>query len=297
MSESEIDAGSVPVYVVVSPARDEAEYLPYTMRSMVAQTWRPAKWVIVNDGSTDGTGEIAREFAADHDWIEVIDRRDRGSRRPGGGVVEAFSEGFALMDGIDWEFAVKLDSDLDLPEDYFERCLQRMIDEPELGIAGGMIENDIDGKLVLEEHPMFHVRGATKIYRRSCWDAIGGIHAVKGWDTLDELKAALNGYTTRSFRDIILIQRRFTGDGQGQWPNWQKNGEAAYVCGYHPAFVLAKAVRRCFIRPWVIAGAGLVVGYCKAVINRRERVDDPELLAYVREQQWRRLTGRSSAWR
>lgn len=288
---------SIPTYVVVSPARDEAELLPFTLKSMAAQTWRPAKWVIVNDGSSDGTGEIARAFAAEHDWIEVIDRTDRGSRRPGGGVVEAFYEGFAHVADIDWGYVVKLDSDLELPPDYFERCLRRMEAEPGLGIAGGMIENDINGRLVLEEHPEFHVRGATKIYRRACWDAIGGVHAVKGWDTLDELKAARCGFETRSFRDIVLVQRRFTGDGQGQWPNWKKNGEAAYVCGYHPLFVLAKAVRRCFVRPWVVAGAGLLVGYFRAVITRRERVDDPELLAFVREQQWRRLTGRSSHWR
>ncbi len=286
-----------PIYVVVSPARDEEDYLPYTLGSMAEQTWRPARWVIVNDGSSDATGELARKFAEAHDWIEVIDRVDRGSRRPGGGVVEAFQEGFARMGDIEWDFVVKLDSDLDLPSDYFERCLRVMLAEPQLGIAGGMIDNDINGKLVREEHPEFHVRGATKIYRRECWDAIDGIHAVKGWDTLDELKATLSGYTTRSFRDIVMIQRRFTGDGQGQWPNWKKNGEAAYVCGYHPAFVLAKAVRRCFIRPWLVAGAGLLTGYFKAAIGRRERVDDEELLAFVRVQQWRRLTGRSSAWR
>lgn len=286
-----------PAYVVVSPARDEADYISYTLESMAAQTWRPARWVIVNDGSSDGTGDLAREFAQQHDWIEVIDRRDRGSRRPGGGVVEAFLEGFAEVDDIAWEFVVKLDSDLDLPPDYFERCLRRMLDDPELGIAGGMIENDLDGRLVLEETPQFHVRGATKIYRRSCWDAIDGVLAVKGWDTLDELKATRAGFTTRSFRDIVLVQRRFTGDGQGQWPNWRKNGEAAYVCGYHPAFVVAKAARRCFVRPWVIAGIGLFVGYAQAVLSRREKIDDPELLAFVREQQWRRLTGRSSVWR
>ncbi len=283
--------------VVVTPARDEADNIAHTIASMRAQTLTPVRWVIVDDGSSDGTGELARALTADCDWIEVVERHDRGSRRPGGGVVEAFCAGFARVSDLDWTHVVKLDADLEFGPDYFDRILGRMLEDPELGIAGGMIENLIDGRRVLEEHPRFHVRGATKFYSRACWEAIGGLHAVKGWDTLDELQAARRGFRTESFEDVRLVQRRFTGDGTGQWVNWKKNGEAAWVCGYHPAYLAAKAVRRAFVRPWLVASAGLLVGYLRAAARRRPRVDDPELLAFVREQQWRRLTGRSSLWR
>lgn len=298
-----VETGAVPAtaetprLVVVTPARDEADNIPHTIASMRAQTLVPLRWVIVDDGSSDGTGELARRLTVDCSWIDVVERRDRGSRRPGGGVVEAFYAGFRTVKDTDWTHLLKLDADLEFGPDYLARVVARMLADPTLGIAGGMIENLIDGRRVLEQHPRFHVRGATKIYSRACWEAIGGLHAVKGWDTLDELQAARRGFRTESFADIRLVQRRFTGDGTGQWINWKKNGEAAYVCGYHPAYLVAKAVRRAFVRPWVVASVGLVVGYVRAAVRRRPRVDDPELLAFVRDQQWRRLTGRDSLWR
>ncbi|RME29147.1 MAG: glycosyltransferase family 2 protein [Deltaproteobacteria bacterium] len=283
--------------VVVTPARNESEHLPHTIASMRAQRLVPLRWVIVDDGSTDGTGERARELGGDIPWMEVVTRHDRGERRPGGGVVEAFYAGYERVAHLDWTHLVKLDADLEFGPDYFAVIVGRMLADRDLGIAGGMIENLVDGRRVLEQHPRFHVRGATKVYTRACWEAIGGLHAVKGWDTLDELQAARRGFRTVSFDDVRLVQRRFTGDGTGQWINWNKNGEAAYVCGYHPAYLVAKAVRRAFVRPWLVASVGLLVGYARAALRRRPRVDDAELRAFVREQQWRRLTGRSSLWR
>src|SRR4030095_3818867 len=140
------------------------------------------------------------------------------------GVVDAFYSGYERLAGIDWGFLVKLDGDLDFEDDYFERCLARFAKQPDLGIGGGVIYSQVGGQLKEEEHPAFHVRGATKIYRRACWEQIGGLLRVPGWDTLDEVKANQLGWHTGSFPEVRIVQQRFTGEGGGQWPTWVKNG-------------------------------------------------------------------------
>ena len=119
---------------------------------------------------------------------------------------------------------------------------------------------------------------------------------MKGWDTLDELKANLEGWSTRSFEDLTVVQKRYTGAAQGQLSNWVKNGEGCWIAGYHPLFLLARAVVRGFRRPFVVPTVGLVAGYVGAAARRVPRIDDRELIRYVQQQQLRKLTGRSSAW-
>src|SRR5262249_48977017 len=159
------------------PVRNEGQHFDQTIRSMALQAVRPVRWVIVDDGSTDGTGQVVDQAADEHSWIEVVHRPDRGFRKPGGGVIDAFYAGFERIGGIPWDFIVKLDGDLSFAPEYFEKCFARFDAEPNLGIGGGTICQLLDDQPVPEApHDVrFHVRGATKIYRRACWDAIGGL--------------------------------------------------------------------------------------------------------------------------
>jgi biofilm PGA synthesis N-glycosyltransferase PgaC len=284
-------------YVVITPVRDEAAYLRFTIESMVNQSVRPAEWVIVNDGSSDNTGEIIDEAARMYSWIRPLHRSNRGFRQAGGGVVQAFNDGYSTLTTADWDFIVKLDGDLSFDPDYFERCLAYFKSEPKLGVAGGSIYHMIDGRPCLERGPAFHVRGATKIYRRACWEAIGGFLPAPGWDTLDEVKAQMLGWTTRCFAEIRLIHHRYTGAADGTWSTAMKYGKANYISGYHPLFVLAKCVRRIFRKPYVVASAGLFYGYVKSYLDRVPQVDDPQLIAYVRRQQLGRLVGGQTIWK
>ncbi|MEO1061365.1 MAG: Coenzyme F420 hydrogenase/dehydrogenase, beta subunit C-terminal domain [Actinomycetota bacterium] len=287
-----------PRYVVITPARDEEEHLELLAKTIEAQTWRPTEWIVVDDGSTDGTGAIADALAATHDWITVVHRADRGRRVPGGGVVETVLAGLDACSVDDWDYLVKLDADLELEPDYFERCLRRMELDERWGITGGQVHDRLaDGRIVVEGHPMFHVRGATKIYRRATWDAIGGLVVAKGWDTLDEVKANQLGWRTTTFSDIPIVQQRETGRRAGWWKDWSKNGRAAWFCGYHPAFVVARSARVATMRPVGLKGLALLWGYVEAVVRRRPRVDDPDLRRYTREQQLRRLLRRDTIWR
>lgn len=287
-----------PKYIVITPIRDEQEFLPLTLTSMYAQTILPAQWILVDDGSTDRTGALIDEAAAQHPWITAIHRQDRGARVAGTGVIAAFDDGFAAIKDPSWEFVVKFDGDLSFDPDYFERCLAEFARDPKLGIGGGICCKPGPGPRIPEYtgEPHFHVRGPTKIYRRACYEAIGGLMQAPGWDTIDLLKANMANWSTRTFHHLQITHHRPTGGAYGSWANWVKNGLANYITGYAPVFMAAKCIKRSFARPRY-AGLALWCGFLKGYVKRITRTSDLAMIRYVRQQQWRALTGRSSLWR
>jgi len=284
-------------FLVITPARNEENGIEETIRSMATQTLRPTEWVIVNDGSNDRTGAILDQYAAKLPWITVVHRPDRGCRKPGGGVIEAFYDGLKASKIKDWQFVVKLDADLTLDPDYFERCLSEFELDPQLGVGGGAVYEVRNRTTVVDSTTAFHVRGATKIYRRECWNALGGLLVAPGWDTLDEVKANMHGWKTRSFSHIPILQRRPTGGQDGAWRDYEKNGRANYICGYHPLFMTAKCISRIWKKPRVVSAVALAYGFLGAWIRQTPRVNDKELIAYIRKQQLRRMLGQASIWK
>ena len=283
-------------YVVITPVRDEEEHVGHTLECMLSQTVLPTEWIIVNDGSTDKTGAIIDEYASRFPWIRGLHRRNRGFRKPGGGVVEAFNEGYSNLQTKDWDFIVKFDGDLSFDPDYFERCFRNFEGDQKLGVAGGTICYVVNGVKEFESAPAFHVRGATKIYRRLCWDQIGGYWPAPGWDTMDEVKANSLGWNTTSFKDLHLVHHRPTGEADGFWNGLVKYGRANYICGYHPLFMFGKFVRRLAVKPRILGAVALMYGYVSGYLKRIPQVDDPAAIAYLRRQQINRLVGRASIW-
>jgi len=284
-------------YAVITPVRDEEKYIENTLECVLRQTVLPIEWMIVDDGSTDQTGVVLDRYAARHPWIHIIHRANRGFRKAGGGVMEAFQDGYNALRCSDWDFLVKLDGDLNFAPDYFEKCFEYFRKDPELGIGGGEIHHKIAGQMKLEENPRFHVRGATKIYRRACWEAIGGLWPAPGWDTIDEVKANMLGWKTYAFSDLHLFHHRLTGSEEGWWRDRVKHGVACYVSGYHPLYVVASCLRRLTQKPYVIGSFGIMHGFLKAHVTRPPRLEDRSYLAYIRDQQLRRLCGMQTIWR
>ena len=294
-----LDGTKTGRYVVVTPVRDEARYVAETVASMACQTVTPTEWMVVDDGSTDGTAEILDRCANQIDWMRVIHRPDRGRRASGGGVVEAFNAGLAALSSPHWDFIVKLDGDLSFEPDYFRRCFFKFREDPELGVGGGTVCRLEAGEPRVDStgDPPFHVRGATKIYRRECWDVIAPLTQAPGWDTIDEVTANFHGWTTRTFKDILLIQHKPTGRADGMWKNAFKNGRANYITGYHPAFMLAKTMRRAFrSRPFFVESTALLAGFCSGYIKRVPQMSDEAVIRYLRQQQVRRMLLRPSIY-
>ena len=297
-------------YVIVSPVRDEAKYLDTTIRCVVEQTVPPAAYILVDDGSTDDTLRILESWAAKYPWIIPIHcpevapgaegmpvTQSRGKRARAAKEILAFYEGFHAIGNEDWEFLVKLDGDVGLEPDYFERCFQEFAQDPLLGIGGGVIAHLEKGVPVVEKNPEFHVRGATKIYRNTCWKDIGGVTSGAAWDSLDELKANMLGWSTRSFPHLQVVHYRYTGAANGTWQNAVKKGEWNYISGYHPLFMLCKVLRNLLKRPWVQGAAGLLYGYVRARLARTPQVEDRRLIRYIQSQQLRRLFQLRTIWR
>jgi len=284
-------------YFVITPVRDEAAYIEKTIQSMISQRTLPKKWLIVDDGSTDGTERIIEKYCKSHDWIWLIKRENRGYRKAGSGVVEAFYDGYDEIKNFTWNFLVKLDGDLEFDPFYFEKCLSKFYEDSKLGIGGGIVKNHTGNGYHVEKNPKFHVRGASKIYRRDCWEVIGGIEVTVGWDTIDEVKANMFGWKTKTFEDIEIIQNKMTGSADGQLKNYIKNGKANYICGYHPIFMHLKIIKRVIQKPYLVGSVGLLIGYLFGQIGKTPRHQDSEFIKYLRKQQINKLSGKDTIWK
>lgn len=286
----------MPEYVIITPVRNEGQYIEQTVKSVITQTILPKEWIIVNDGSIDDTAEIITNYAYKYSWMKIVHRKDRGYRKSGKGVMEAFFQGYNNLKFKNYDFIIKLDGDLTFNPEYFEKCFQYFSEDQQLGIAGGTVYNDVNGTLICEKNPRFHVRGATKIYKRECWQSIYDLLNTTGWDTIDEVKANMLGYKTKTFPDLKVIQLKNTGIVDGIWRSWIKNGRANYIAGYHPIFMIMKCIRRIFTKPIIVSSMALFIGYVSGYIKKIPQVDDRGLIQYIRKNQMRKLLFKESMW-
>lgn len=280
------------VLVVITPVRDEAAHLPAVAAAMVAQHRRPDRWLIVDDGSSDETPRIAEGLAAEHGWIEALaapQAIEADDRLAAAAEAGAFHWAFARLAEDAWDFVAKLDGDIVLRADHYDRLLAEMAADERLGIAGCYLEDEIGGRRVPHRMPPYHVNGALKLYRRACWQEIGGMPQRLGWDTLDETKARMLGWRTRSFADLRALHLRPSGSAGGQLRGRARHGTCAWIAGYPPELVALRALRLALARPYLLSGLAFAGGYLRAALVRRGRPDDPGLLRFSRREQRARL--------
>jgi biofilm PGA synthesis N-glycosyltransferase PgaC len=282
-------------YAIVTPVKNEEKFLPEMIDSVVNQTVRPREWIIVDDGSTDRTVVIIQRAVATHEWIRCVRIDHAGGRQPGG--EGALPTGLRLLDLSTCGFFARLDADISFQPDYFEKLFDEFRNNPRLGIATGVCWARQGGRLVEEKHPRFHTRGPLKTYRVACFEQIGSLERVLGWDIVDEARANMLGWQTRSFRHLRVIHQRPTQTAGGRLKGCRNVGHAAYFTGYHPLFLLARAVNTMPRRPYVLGGIFVGLGYLHGYVARKPQVNDPALIRYVRQQQLNRLTGRETIWK
>ncbi len=282
-------------YAVVTPVKDEENFFPKTVASMLKQETKPEKWIIVNDGSTDRTGEIIRELEKEHSWIVGLHKSPTRERKPGGEFV--LNEGIAMLNIDDYDFIVRMDGDLSFDGDYFKKLFEEFDKNPKLGLASGVCFAPNGDELIEEKHPRFHTRGPSKTYRSVCFKQLGGLKSNLGWDTVDEVKLNMLGWQTYSFPELKIVHLRKTQTASGTLNGFKNRGLACYYAGYHPLFLLARAAKLSFSKPYFFAGVATLYGYISGFLKKLPRVDDLKLIAYTQEQQLNRLLGKQTIWR
>lgn len=290
-------------YLVITPCRDEADYIARTIDTMCGQSVRPTLWVIVDDGSTDRTPAIVEAAARRNSFIKVLTRTDRGERRVGPGVIEAFYAGLQCVPNAgEFDYVCKMDADLELPPRYFERLMEEMEREPHLGaISGKMFLRDSKGRLHHERRGDDHAAGPTKFYRMSCFEHIGGFVRMVGWDGIDGHMCRQRGWMARSIVDdeLQVVHLRQMGSSQvGLLHGRVRGGEGKWRIGSSPWYVFVTAIYRIFDAPVVVGALAMVYGYVRAMVNGVPRMSDPAYLRHLRRYEWSvLLRGRSRAHR
>ena len=279
--------------LLISPGRNEAKFLRRTLDSVIAQSERPALWIIVDDGSTDQSPELLAGYAADHAWIRVIRREDRGRRAVGPGVIEAFYDGLAAADLNEFDYICKLDLDLDLPGGYFAGLMDRMEAEPRLGSCSGKAYYRASSGAMVSENISDEVSvGASKFYRRTCFQQIGGFAREVMWDGIDCHKSRQLGWTVRSWDDPELRFEHLRPMGSSQsgiLTGRKRHGFGQHYMGSDWAFILASGVFRMAQRPFLIGGLAMLWGFLSAKLKGAPQHADRDLIAFIRRYQRRAL--------
>jgi glycosyltransferase involved in cell wall biosynthesis len=276
-------------YVLVTPARNEAAFIELTLRSVIAQTVLPLRWVVVSDGSTDGTDDIVRRYAAKHPWIELVRRSPRTDRNFAGKAY-AFNEGYGRLQALSYDAIGSLDADISFDEDYFAFLLAKLAQFPRLGLVGTPYKDTsmYDYRFV----GLDHVSGACQLFRRECFEAIGGYQPVRsgGIDLIAVLSARSKGWETRTFTEKICRHHRKMGAAVHTGLRERLHrGKMDYLLGSHPLWELFRGVYQMKNRPYVVGGVLILVAYLWNMLRGVERTMPGDLMRLRRSEQMKRL--------
>jgi biofilm PGA synthesis N-glycosyltransferase PgaC len=281
---------NLPSYVLITPARNEAQFIELTIQSVAAQTVRPLKWVIVSDGSTDGTDDIVSKYLGENPWIELVRMPARSERHFAGKAI-AFNAGYARMKDLRYDVIGNLDADISMDKDYFAFLMNKFADNPHLGV-GGTPYREKNSNIGTEVLDLEHVSGACQMFRRECFEAIGGYPQVKsgGIDLIALFSARAKGWQTRRFPEKFCWHHRKMGGAQHTGLRERVHrGRMDYVLGSHPLWEIFRSVYQMKNRPYFIGGLLILFGYIWTFLRRVERTMPVDLIKLRRNDQMKRL--------
>jgi biofilm PGA synthesis N-glycosyltransferase PgaC len=277
-------------YVLITPARNEEAYIEQTIRSVIHQTIKPVKWVIVSDGSTDATDDIVKKYAVENKWIELVRMPDR-EQRHFAGKVNAFNAGYEKVKNLSYDVIGNLDADITFEEDYMAFLLGKFVEYPRLGVGGTPFR---EGSLQYDYRftSIEHVSGACQLFRRECFEDIGGYVPLKagGIDLAAVLTARMKGWQTRTFTEKCSEHHKKTQSGKyATFHATYKSGCHDYLMGNHPVWQIFRSIYQMSKKPYFVGGAALLSGFLWAMLTRTERLVSKELVAFRGKEQMARL--------
>jgi glycosyltransferase involved in cell wall biosynthesis len=283
-----------PRYVLLTAAYNEEPGIARIIESVVAQTHRPKEWVIVDDGSTDGTLEILRRYAQSWPFIHVVARKkEKSVGHNWAARVDAINYAGSQLSSIDYQYIGILDADITLEPNYYQSVVARMTQRPQLGVAGGNLYERQNGQFRPRPgNRSFHVPGAVQLFRRECYEKVGGLKAFRGGhdDTVAEITARMYGWKSESFDDLPVYHHRPTGiTGTTVLRARFSEGSTQYCVGYHPLFQFFNCLRRIGSRPYVAGAAARLAGYWVSALSGEQRHTSPEFIAYLQKEQLSRI--------
>lgn len=278
-------------YVLITPARNEEEYIELTIQSMIRQTCKPMKWVVVSDGSTDRTDEIVGKYLPEHPWMELIRTTERESRNFGG-KVRAFNAGYERVRPLPFDIVGNLDADISFSPDLFEFLLGKFADNPLLGVAGAALMEKGSVVYNYDIVNVEHVSGACQLFRRRCYEEIGGYQSISGGgiDWTAVTTARMMGWQTRTFPESSFLHHRTMGTGKGSVLGSRfRFGKQDYYLGGHPLWEVFRGCYQMTKQPYLLGGAFLLCGYAWGWLSGTKRPISDQLVAFRRKEQMERL--------
>lgn len=274
-------------HLVIIPFYNEEFYLENCLNSIVLQTVRPTKLILVDDNSSDSSSGIAKSFTEKFDWIEYCRHASEKRKEQGVKVIKAFNFGLEQVDYSDFDFVSKLDADLEFPLDYFEKVLETFVNSG-IGLAGGRIKELKNGFWVTIPQAPYHIRGALKTYRVSCFKEIGGFMPVLGWDGLDEMKAFYYKWSS-SIVDSEVKHHRVADSDHNKLRLSFKRGVAKYQNGSGFLMVFFRSLKDILKKPFFLVGFSFLSGYIYALVSRKPKNVSKELALFIKKFQLSRL--------
>ncbi|MCX5811617.1 MAG: glycosyltransferase family A protein [Proteobacteria bacterium] len=279
------------MYVLITPARNEESFIGKTIEAVAAQSVLPKEWVIVNDGSTDRTEEVVASYQRDHSFIRLISVSEHQGRNFNSKAY-AFQAGYRRLESKDYHFIGNLDADVSFESDYYKNILEKFSENLKLGIAGGIIAELVNNVYVLQNISLNSVAGATQLFRRECYENIGGYIPIMtgGIDTAAEIMARSKGWEVRTFPELTVLHHRRVASGKGNiLAEGFRKGISHYLLGYHPLFQVARYMSRIKDKPYILGSFFILSGYLWALVRRYKRPIPDDVVRYLRKEQMRRL--------
>lgn len=276
------------MYLLITPCKNEIDNLPKLIESVLNQAIRPIIWVIVDDGSTDGSLAVEKEASKNYPWIHILEINEESKRDLGPHLSLIVKKGFEyamyLSDEhkLDYQFVGNLDADLSIPRSFFKELMDEFESDSKLGAASGGIKLTKNNQIVhVTGLPEDEPSGGDMLIRKKCYEECNGIPVTYSWDSVFKAKVRLKGWRTKRFEKIVALESRDVSNAEGYWNGYIKYGQSSYYLNFHPIHALLKGVLYVSQKPYYI-GVAFVIGYFKDFLLRKDQVADEELKTYFK---------------